>query len=92
MEFLLPIYRYIQGQHDLTYHYAHLLERAWGLYFALHGYRKISVVRDSHTQCQTGRYSPNAIDFPILTAAIAGNARKFSDILSPRKPEPTLNA
>ena len=50
MGFLLPIYEYILSKEDLSFRYAHLLERAWGLFFALKGYEKVAVVRDSHNQ------------------------------------------
>ena len=79
MEFLLPIYEYILSGKDLSFKYAHLLERAWGLFFALEGYKAVPVIRDSHSQA--GNYDSNVIDVPILTTALEKNASKFSEIL-----------
>ena len=79
MEFLLPIYEYILNGNDLSFKYAHLLERAWGLFFALEGYETEPVIRDSHSQA--GNYDSNVIDVPILTTALEKNASKFSEVL-----------
>ena len=79
MEFLLPIYEYILSKEDLSFRYAHLLERAWGLFFALKGYEKVAVVRDSHNQSDS--YGETVIDIPILTTALQRDVNKFSEIL-----------
>ena len=79
MEFLLPIYEYILSSNDLSFKYAHLLERAWGLFFALEGYETMAVIKDSHSQ--SGNYDPSVIDVPILTTALEKNANSFSEIL-----------
>ena len=79
MEFLLPIYEYILSGKDLSFKYAHLLERAWGLFFALEGYETVPVIRDSHSQA--GNYDSSVIDVPILTTALEENASKFSEVL-----------
>lgn len=79
MEFLLPIYEYILLKEDLSFRYAHLLERAWGLFFALNGYEKVAVIRDSHNQADC--YGETVIDIPILTTALQRNVNKFSEIL-----------
>ena len=79
MGFLLPIYEYILSKEDLSFRYAHLLERAWGLFFALKGYEKVAVVRDSHNQSDS--YGETVIDIPILTTALQRDVNKFSEIL-----------
>jgi len=79
MEFLMPIYEYILAQQDLSFRYAHLLERAWGLFFALEGYKIQSVIKDSHSQA--GNYESDVVDIPLLTTALKGGAKKFSDVL-----------
>ena len=48
--FLLPIYNYILKQNDISFLYAHLLERAWGLFFAIETYKTVPVIKDSHNQ------------------------------------------
>jgi len=50
MHFLLPLYDYILNVNDKTFLYAHLLERAWGLYFSINKYKTVPVIIDSHTQ------------------------------------------
>jgi hypothetical protein len=60
MEFLLPIYEYILADKDLSFRYAHLMERAWGLFFAMETYEKVAVIRDSHSQ--SGNYDANVIN------------------------------
>ena len=79
MDFLLPIYDYILAEKDLSFKYAHLLERAWGLFFALEGYETMAVIKDSHSQ--SGNYDASAIDIPILTTALEKNVSKFSEVL-----------
>lgn len=50
MNFLYPLYDQILKLNDKTFLYAHLLEKAWGLYFALTKYKTVPVIMDSHTQ------------------------------------------
>jgi len=79
MEFLMPIYEYILSEKDLSFRHAHLLERAWGLFFALKGYDTVAVIKDSHSQA--GNYDGSVIDMPILTTALEKSASKFSEVL-----------
>lgn len=79
MEFLMPIYDYILKENELTFQYAHLLERAWGLFFSLTNYKVVGVIEDSHSQSY--KYAPNVIKKPLLTTAIEKNVSSFSDII-----------
>ena len=47
--------------------------------FALKGYEKVAVVRDSHNQSDS--YGETVIDIPILTTALQRDVNKFSEIL-----------
>ena len=85
MEFLMPMYDYILTRTDLSYRYAHVLERAWGLFFALEGYKKVSVIKDSHTQDNSKRYAQNVIDFPILSTALEQNVTTFLELFKDQK-------
>lgn len=79
MEFLVPIYNYILSGKELSFKYAHLLERAWGLFFALERCKTVSVIKDSHSQA--GNYDSRVISVPILTTALEKKASKFSEVL-----------
>lgn len=52
MDFLFPFYEYIKKRDDISFLYAHLMEKAWGTYFALHGYKTFAVIKDSHNQAR----------------------------------------
>lgn len=80
MEFLLPIYEHILSGKELSFKYAHLLERAWGLFFALERYKTVPVIKDSHSQ--SGNYDGRVIGVPILTTALEKKVDKFSEILA----------
>jgi hypothetical protein len=83
MEYLSPIYEYILSEKDFSFKYAHLLERAWGLFFALERYQKVAVIADSHSQSKAygENYDDQLIDMPILTTALERNVASFSEIL-----------
>lgn len=53
MEYLLPLYDYILAQNEKSFLYAHLLERAWGLFFAMQKYQIVPVIADAHTNSKT---------------------------------------
>lgn len=83
MDFLLPMYEHILSEKDLSFKYAHLMERAWGLFFAMEGYKKVAVIKDSHNESKSyGEHQiDQLIDIPILTTALEKNVNKFSEIL-----------
>jgi hypothetical protein len=84
MNFLLPIYKYILEEEQKAVGYAHLLERSWGLFFAIKGYTLMSVINDGHSQSKTD-YGESARDqripFPLLTTALDRNVTKFSEVI-----------
>lgn len=79
MDFLMPLYEYVLHRKDLSFRYAHLMERAWGLFFAMEKYERVPVVKDSHNESKN--YGENIIDIPILTTALEQNANSFSELL-----------
>lgn len=79
MGFLLPIYEHILNENDISFKYAHLLERAWGIFFALKGYKTVSVIKDSHSQARN--YDSEVINIPIMTVALEKNVKTFQEIL-----------
>lgn len=80
MQFLMPIYEYILAEKKLTFKYAHLLERAWGLFFALENYKIVSVIRDTHSQSFSD--PSNVIIIPLLTTAINKKVETFSELFT----------
>jgi len=60
MKYLLPLYEYILNCQDISFLYAHLLERGWGLFFALHKYKLVPVTKDSHNQ--SANYRTKALE------------------------------
>jgi hypothetical protein len=78
MDFLSPIYQYVLTASDLDWRYAHLLERAWGLFFAIEGCTSLRVIADSHSQSSIEK---DSIDYGILQKALSVGATKFSDVL-----------
>ena len=55
MKYLLPLYEYTLKCKDISFLYAHLLERGWGLFFALEKYKTVAVIKDSHSQAENYR-------------------------------------
>ena len=83
MEYLEPIYEYILSERDISFKYAHLLERAWGLFFASEGYETVPVIKDSHSQSKNydKQHDDQLIEFPILTTALERNVNSFAEVL-----------
>jgi hypothetical protein len=78
MKFLLPIYEVIMRQPDISFKYAHLLERSWSIFFAKEGYIVKPVIEDQHLCSES--YGKTEM-LPLLSLALSKNVKKFSEIL-----------
>lgn len=79
MEFLEPFYSLVLADPNLNWRHAHLLERAWGLFFAIDGYRAMRVIKDRHSQAGDDQHA--SIETGVLSRALAMSASKFADVL-----------